>query len=812
MPLVSQQSTDVISVPISQPASRLSSQMSPDNFGSAYGQAPSQPGVDLWGAMQRRKFIIVLLCIAGAGIGYLRYIKTPKTYSSNIRLQISTQAPPSIVDGNYRLEQKTSLKKHSSLLSSQLVLNSAVESGELGRLSTFKGTRHPARVLKGMIRPVLDRDGEVLTIGCTGRFPADLPVILNSVVESYRQIIADDSENVSEQTLEYIEQIAGELSDSKAKAEEERLRLWQQLDTSSLSEFGTVANPFLGQLHDLKKHLDQDERDLAEILIREKQVWQSMQPDKQSGVIDPLQIRVGAIEAREYMRLSRSAVTEAAVTKAISAVDNEVVELNNQIRQYSAAIRENQITLAQVLQNVGPGHREARQINGQIAFLTTEKQKLQRALDAVLASDAEMQSEGVSVDELRAQEDRDWIRMYSLALGKKAARLKAKVAGTKQEIESVSKKSAVVAEKILRLNVIQKKINTKDQEHGAVLDRLKEMNVMASNYTLTKVRILDEASIGAKIAPSLAKCLTMATMLAGLLGIGLAIMVDRSDMAFRSPMEILDKLQIPVVGKIPKINTRSYEVTKGNPALVTAHAPTKTASEAFRDLRTSLFFRANSESISTLLFTSPSPGDGKSTTIANLAISIAQAGKRVVLVDADLRRPRVSQYFGENQEPGLLDVLKGKAKLSEAIKTTKLQTGLHLLTAGGRPQNPGELVASNEFRAIIQELEEEFDFVLIDSPPTLPVADPASIASMVDGVYLVTRIRKGVKLTTQKAKDSLDRVGANWMGVVINNVDENAHYNEYGYQYGYSYYGGNYGRYYEASNKSYQDTNARIES
>ena len=178
----------------------------------------------------------------------------------------------------------------------------------------------------------------------------------------------------------------------------------------------------------------------------------------------------------------------------------------------------------------------------------------------------------------------------------------------------------------------------------------------------------------------------------------------------------------------------------------------------------------------------------------------------MVLVDADFRRPRVDRYFGEEMNPGLLDILSGEANLDETIRTSGLQEKLSLITSGGRPANPGELVTSEAFKELICELRDRFDFVLIDSPPVLPVSDPASIASLVDGVYMVTRIRKGVKLTAQKAKDTLDTVGAKWMGIIVNGIDENPHYSEYGYQYGnYSYYGGRYGRYYDSRNKSYRE-------
>lgn len=396
--------------------------------------------------------------------------------------------------------------------------------------------------------------------------------------------------------------------------------------------------------------------------------------------------------------------------------------------------------------------------------------------------------------------------MYQLALEKEIKRLISSLNSIGEEIALVAKDSERVAAGVIELNVLKQRMDDKRQAVGVMMDRLSEMNVVASNYTMTKIRTLDDPKMGKKIAPSLPKSLGVGTMLAFMVGLGLAVLIDQSELSFRSPHEILEQLKIPVIGRVPRINVRNITAEKGNLALITSHKPNATASEAFRDIRTSLFFRSNAEDIKTLLFTSPSPGDGKSTTIANIAISIAQAGKRVVLVDADFRRPRVDQYFGEELKPGLMQLLSGKARLADVLKTTTLQKNLFLLTAGGRPNNPAELVTSEGFRDLLLALREKFDYVLIDSPPVLPVSDPATIASFVDGVYLVTRIRKGVKLAAEKAKETLDRVGANWMGIIINGVDENPHYSEYGYQYGgYSYYGARYGRYYDSDSKAYRD-------
>jgi capsular exopolysaccharide synthesis family protein len=233
----------------------------------------------------------------------------------------------------------------------------------------------------------------------------------------------------------------------------------------------------------------------------------------------------------------------------------------------------------------------------------------------------------------------------------------------------------------------------------------------------------------------------------------------------------------------------------GSSSLVAANHPNSAGAESFRTIRTHLFYDIATNGTKTIMITSPSPGDGKSTVACNLAISIAQTGKRVALVDADLRRPRVHQHFGISDKVGLMNVLKGETSLKEALQPTFLRN-LFVLPCGHRPKNPGEVVTSENFAKVIELLRSGFDIVILDTPPVIPVADPVSIASLVDGVYLVFRIRRGVKITASRAKESLSQVNARLLGVIVNGLDENPHYNDYG---GYSQYPmyGNYGRLYQ---------------
>ena len=806
----------------SQNGSGISPQQ-PWNQPSAVSQAagmPANQGFDIWGPLQRRKYLIALFCFIGAGLGYLYNAKTPKVYSSSLQLMISTQAPPSLVDGNFQLAQ-VSLPKHATLASSELVLSNAASSGRFDKMKTFSDTAYPVVALRSMLR-VIQGEKETMTIVCSGPDPDELPAILNQVVDSYEKIIDEDSQSNGKQMMGLIQKLSDNISDEKDDADAERIRLLKTLGIQAVDVNGMAMNPYSKRLFDLQDEQSKLKNNLDDIQERAKLLAASLKVDDETSVINPVHVKVAAIAAQKYLNLSRNVFKNHEIQRSnivnLQAELSQRGKLSERIWNIETQITNLNFDRAEKSNVFASGHSSIETIDQQIEFYREEKQKVQIEVDKLdkylaeqrkLVENSEMDpTDAARLDEktFREQEDREWITMYQLSLEQEQAKLVTRYKKVSDEVKEVARNAERVAEGILELNLIQVKIDKKDKAFNAIADRLEEMNILADNHTMTKVKVIDFPKPGQKIAPSLPKSLAIGTMLAFLAGLGLAILVDQSELAFRSPHDIFDRLQIPVVGRIPRINTKQVDSKKAHASLIAAHKPSATASESFRDVRTGLFFRANVDDIKTVLFTSPSPGDGKSTTISNMAISIAQAGKRVILVDADFRRPRVNQYFGEMMEPGLLQVLGGEADIKDAIQTAEIQENLFLLTTGGRPRNPGELVTSESFHELILALRESFDYVLIDSPPVLPVSDPATIASIVDAVYLVTRIRKGVKLTAQKAKDSLDRVGANWMGVIVNGIDENPHYSEYGYQYGgYSYYGGVYGRYYDSRNKEYRD-------
>ena len=219
--------------------------------------------------------------------------------------------------------------------------------------------------------------------------------------------------------------------------------------------------------------------------------------------------------------------------------------------------------------------------------------------------------------------------------------------------------------------------------------------------------------------------------------------------------------------------------------LVTQNDPKNPAAEAYRVIRTSVQFAQAGKELKTIAITSCTPNEGKSMTVANLAIVLTQAGKSVLIMDCDMRNPTVHKNFNLSNKVGLSSCISMGTAVADAVQATGIE-GLDALTAGVIPPNPSELLGSERMQNILQRAQEEYDYVLIDTPPVLPVTDSLVLGSMVDGLILVIDSGEIKVEMAREVKNQLVHAGANILGVVLNKVRSEHH----GYGYGYYYYYG----------------------
>lgn len=329
---------------------------------------------------------------------------------------------------------------------------------------------------------------------------------------------------------------------------------------------------------------------------------------------------------------------------------------------------------------------------------------------------------------------------------------------------------------------------------------------MAEAVEAGQVEIVGLAKLpGGPIPSGAPRKVALGIIVALLVGVGLAVVVDGMNTSIRRRTDIERVLQVPGLAVIPRL-VRNTQVDrglqralprktgnggkptkkKGIEELVTVTDMRSASAEAYRTLRTNLIFSQAVQTLRTVLVTSASPGEGKTTTAANLAVSFAHHGMRVLLVDCDLRRGRLHKIFQIPREPGITELVIGQEEAEGVIRPTDI-TGLYVIASGNLPPNPSELLGGDRMRKALASLSEAFDLIVIDTPPLLAASDGAILATLSDGVVLVLRAGSTEEEAAQQAIKQLSGVGARVVGAVLNDPD--AKVPTYGGYYHYEYAG-----------------------
>jgi len=368
-----------------------------------------------------------------------------------------------------------------------------------------------------------------------------------------------------------------------------------------------------------------------------------------------------------------------------------------------------------------------------------------------------------------------------------------------QRSETVTQNEAAI-----NYRIIQQEIETNKTLLDNLLQRSKENDViMASkpnNISIVDYAIAPDGPIG----PNRTRTVFIALFLALGLGVGLALLLEYLDDTVHSTDEVERLLHLPALAVIPSAlgnNRRRFLGGPGalqkrnghpsdNPELLMNVDGRSPLAESYRHLRTSVLLSTAGRAPRSLLVTSSLPGEGKTTTAVNTAVSLAQTGASVVIIDADMRRPRLRSIFGLSDRAGLSSILSSELSEAEVLAMVSHEeaTGLHVLTAGPIPPNPAELLGSEQMRRLLATLQSEFNHVVVDSPPVSSFTDGVLISTMVDGVLLVVHGGKSSRHVVKRTRQLLQDVGAKIFGVVLNNVNAQSH----DYYYYQRYYGSHY--------------------
>jgi capsular exopolysaccharide synthesis family protein len=368
--------------------------------------------------------------------------------------------------------------------------------------------------------------------------------------------------------------------------------------------------------------------------------------------------------------------------------------------------------------------------------------------------------------------------------------LKAKTAALGLIVQKYNNSMNSLPEKTLRLAQLQREAQVNNTIFMMLREKYEE-NRIAEAGQIGSVRIVDRAKPPKYPIKPKKKMNLLLGILVGLgLGVGMTFVKEYLDTSLKT-IEDVERLGFSVLGSIPFISTtrtsrhmrsKNGELLRIESRLITHFAPKSPISEAYRTLRTNIQYARVDQRIKTVLVTSSGMGEGKSTSVANLAITFAQMGAKTLLVDTDLRRPVLHGIFNYTRNEGLTNVLLGRLSIEEAVKTTKIEN-LNLITSGILPPNPSELLSSHAMEKFITDTSARYDITLFDTPPVIAVTDAAILATKLDGCILVVRSGKTNRDALLRSKVLLDNVKANVFGILVNGVSVERVYGSYYYYY-----------------------------
>jgi succinoglycan biosynthesis transport protein ExoP len=302
----------------------------------------------------------------------------------------------------------------------------------------------------------------------------------------------------------------------------------------------------------------------------------------------------------------------------------------------------------------------------------------------------------------------------------------------------------------------------------------------------SNIRIVDKAEVPLiPVKPRIKLNILISVIMGTLLGLGLAFFFEYMDNTVKNTDDVERYVKLPLLGSVPIMKSKNGTL----PETVTLSDPKSTISEAYRSIRTGIIFSSTNNQHQSLLVTSAEPKEGKTATTCNLAIAMAQAGNRVLLIDADMRKPKVHKVFNLDNSVGLSSLLVNQGKLEQAIQKTSLPN-LMVLTSGPIPPNPSELLGSEQMKKLLGGLKKGFDRVLVDSPPTVAVTDSTILSNTLDQTLLVVSSGQTSREVVLRCKQILSECASQMVGVVLNNFSirhRDYYYSKYSYYYDYRY-------------------------
>lgn len=702
--------------------------------------------------LYRRRYVAVTACLAIVITAALYTFTATRIYQGTVRILIEPDAP--------------------KVVSFQEVFEQS------GSADDYYETQYRILQGRGLARRVLDRldlwshPQFTQQPGLTVRGVIMMPInVVAGWFEPPRPIEAPDAAETRAQSA-VIDRFLGSLT-------VEAVRFSRLVDVSYRSPepalaariANTLAEAYIQQNLELRSNTT---KEASEFLVQQL-AEQRKKLEASEQALQGYRERTGSIslEERQNVVVQRLADLNAAVTKANTtriqkeaaynqvkaAVENPAaidtipaILSNTFVQQQKSELAQLQRQRAQLSEKLGPNHPDMVKVNAAIQIAETRLQAEVAQIVQAMRND------------------------YEAALAEERT-LATELNRQKIEAQSLNRAS-------IEYGVLQRDAAANRQMFEALLQRTQETGVSEELKT-GNIRVVDRAETPTgPVSPNILTSLLIA-LLGGLtLAVGLAFSLEYADDRIKNPDEMKKHLGLPFLGMVPTLSEKPTTPLIGNGRV------SNMFTESFRSIRTNVLFSSTDEGGRLVVVTSSAPSEGKTVVSANLAVALAHAGHRVLMLDADMRKPRAHEMFAAPAAPGLSNLLVGDAKASEVIQETSTP-GLWLMPAGTLPPNPAELLGSKRFKEFAAFLLQHFDWLIVDTPPVMAVTDAALAANLAHGVLFVVGAEMTSRRVASRAVEQLELGQAKFLGAVLNRVD--LEHNAYYYS---RYYRPDYGSYY----------------
>jgi len=617
------------------------------------------------------------------------------------------------------------------------------------------------------------KDAQVLRVRLEHTDPADCQVFLTSIIDSYQAFLRNTADDAGNDARTLFAQASKDL-EQKLADQDEGYREFLENAPMLWKSDGATMNP-----HQMR--VSEIEKELGDIRLRRTELSSRVNITKRildNKDLDPRH-KITVFDPADVQRLTLLIQLDS------EAFDREQVERSQAATVEYGELRRLMQERARLEYTVGSKHPSRMKVEGEIQKVKQVLREGSGEAPGAVAAD-----QTVDINRL--------VTLYHGLLKNDLLHAESRESALTQLLEEENQQAKQMVTYELEESRLKRDLTRTEELFNTVIDRLREVD-LAKVYGAFTTETISPPEVGLKSWPKIPLLGALGLMLGTLGGIAFAVATELSDRSFRGHEDIEQELSVSVLTHIPVMTPRDLRAVKPDSQLaaqlVAHHQPKSHHSEAIRNLRASVYFRTSKSENPVIQITSPNPGDGKSTMTANLAVSIAQTNKRVLLLECDMRRPSQHKLFGFDRDKiGLANILAGDCSIEDATVACTEVPNLSLISSGGIPDNPAELLALPEFNQFLAVVRDDYDFVLVDSPPIAPVSDSAIIASLVDQVILGLTLSKNARGAASAAQESLVSHGATLMGLVVSKYGGS---NSYGYSYGYG--GGYYGKKYEKS-------------